>query len=296
MKYNDSFARKMFVIFNYTFLTITAILCLMPLINLLATSFSSSTAVAAGDVKFLPVDFTLKSYKFVLESKHISRAAFVTIERVVLGVSVNMFLTILAAYALSKGKKAFKWRAVYSWYFIVTILFSGGLIPWYVVISKTGLIDSIWALILPGALPVFNMIVLLNFFRGLPVELEEAAFIDGASHWKVLWIIFLPISKPALATITLFSVVNHWNSWFDGLILMNRPENYPLQSYLQTVVINPDQFMKLAGNDIASVLSFVNSRTSRAAMLFVAIIPILAVYPFLQKYFTTGLVLGSVKG
>lgn len=296
MKYNVTLGRKTFSIVNYVFLIISAIICLLPFINLLATSFSSSNAVAAGDVKFLPVDFTLKSYEFIMKSKLFLRAMFVSIERVVLGVSVNMLLTILTAYALSKEKKAFKWRGVYSWYFIITILFSGGLIPWYVVISKTGLINSIWALILPGALPVFNMIVLLNFFRGLPKELEEAAFIDGASHWTVLWKVYLPISKPALATVALFAIVNHWNSWFDGLILMNRPENYPLQSYLQTVIINPDQFMKLVGNDYGSLLSFVNSRTSRAAQLFLGTIPILAVYPFLQKYFTTGLVLGSVKG
>ena len=214
-----------------------------------------------------------------------------------LGVGVNMLLTVMAAYALSKGRDAFRWRGAYSWFFIITILFNGGLIPWYVVISKTGLIDSIWALILPCALPVFNMIVLLNFFRCLPKDLEEAAFIDGAGHWTILWRIYIPVSKPALATVTLFCIVFHWNSWFDGLILMNRPENYPLQTYLQTIIVNPDKFLKLAaGGDYSALLAFVNSRTSRAAQLFLGTIPILAVYPFLQKYFTKGLVLGSIKG
>ena len=140
------------------------------------------------------------------------------------------------------------------------------------------------------------MIVLLNFFRGLPKELEEAAFIDGGSHYIILFRIFLPLSKPALATIMLFSIVNHWNSWFDGLILANRPENYPLQSYLQTVIMNPDQLMRSMRGDYNKLLAFVNVRTTRAAQLFLGTIPILLVYPFLQKYFTTGLVLGSVKG
>jgi len=229
-------------------------------------------------------------------SKAFSKAFFVTIERVVLGVGINMFLTILVAYALSKEKKDFKWRGVYAWFFLITILFNGGLIPTYVVISKTGLIDKIWALVLPCAVPVFNIIVLLNFFRGLPKELEESAFIDGASYWKVLINIFLPVSKPALATVSLFSIVFHWNSWFDGLIYMNRPDNYPLQSYLQRIIVNPDQFMKSVGGDYEKLLAFINTRTTRAAQLFIGSIPILIVYPFLQKYFTTGLVLGSVKG
>lgn len=296
MKYKESFGRKLFIIFNYVFLTLAAIICLLPFINLLATSFSNSTAVAAGDVKFLPIGFSLKSYEFVLESKAFFRAILVSIERIVLGVSINMILTTLASYALSKDKKEFKWRGVYSWFFLITILFNGGLIPWYVVISKTGLIDSIWALILPSALPVFNMIVLLNFFRGLPKELNEAAFIDGANHLTILLKVILPISKPALATVMLFAIVNHWNSWFDGLILMNRSENYPLQSYLQTVIMNPDMFIKSIGTDYNKLLAFVNARTTRAAQLFLGTIPILAIYPFLQKYFTTGLVLGSVKG
>lgn len=296
MRYYNTLSRRIFILFNYIFLSLTALLCLLPFINLLATSLSSSTAVAAGDVKFLPVEFSLKSYEFVMKSKAFTQALFISLERVALGVGLNMLLTILTAYPLSKEKSVFKYRGVYSWFFIITILFNGGLIPWYIVISKTGLINSIWALILPGALPVFNMIVLLNFFRGLPKELEEAAFIDGASHWEVLWKVFLPVSKPALATVALFCIVNHWNSWFDGLILMNRTERYPLQSYLQTVVINPEQFLRSTGNNYKSLLGFVNVRTTRAAQLFIATLPILLVYPFLQKYFTTGLVLGSVKG
>lgn len=296
MRYNSSFWGKLFIVFNYIFLSLTALLCLLPFVNLLSTSLSSSTAVAAGDVKFMPVDFSFKSYEFVMKSQSFTRALLISLKRVALGVSINMLLTILVAYPLSKEKSSFKYRGVYSWFFIITILFNGGLIPWYVVISKTGLINTIWALVLPGALPVFNMIVLLNFFRGLPKEMEEAAYIDGASHWIVLWKVYLPVSKPALATVALFCIVNHWNSWFDGLILMNRTERYPLQSYLQTVIINPEQFLRSTGNNYKSLLSFVNVRTTRAAQLFVGTIPILLVYPFLQKYFTTGLVLGSVKG
>lgn len=295
---SNSLSSKLFKIFNYVFLISVSVLCILPFINLLAVSFSDSSAVAGGDVKFLPINFTVSSYQYVLKSREFKGAFLISIERVVLGVAVNMLFTVLAAYPLSKEKAAFKLRGAYAWYFMITMLFNAGLIPWYMTIKYTGLIGSIWALIIPGALPVFNMVVLLNFFRGLPKELEEAAFIDGAGHWTILWRIFIPLSKPSLATVALFCIVGHWNSWFDGLILMNRAEQYPLQSYLQTIIINPEAFFQTSTgkSDYRSLLQYVNSRTAKAAQLFVATIPVLIAYPFLQKYFTTGLVLGSVKG
>jgi putative aldouronate transport system permease protein len=295
-KYTNS--RKIFIVCNYIILSIAALLCILPFINLLAVSLSNTTAVSAGEVKFIPVGFTLKSYEFVIKSREFMRAVGVSLKRVFLGVSVNMLLTVLTAYPLSKEKKAFKWRGFYAWFFMITMLFNAGLIPWYMSIKYTGLIDTIWALIIPGALPVFNMLVVLNFFRGLPKELEEAAFIDGAGHWKILWSIYLPLSKPSLATVALFCIVRHWNSWFDGLILMNKSIHYPLQSYLQTIIIKPEVFLSTAAgkSNYRLLLQFVNARTTRAAQIFIAMIPIMLVYPFLQKYFTTGLVLGSVKG
>jgi putative aldouronate transport system permease protein len=153
---------------------------------------------------------------------------------------------------------------------------------------------TIWALILPGAVPLFSMIVLLNFFRDLPGEIEEAAFIDGAGHWTVLTRIYIPLSKAALATVTLFIIINHWNAWFDGLIYNNRPEGYPLQSYMQTVLVQAD-FSLLSLTEI-ELFANVSDRTIKAAQVFLGMIPVLLIYPFLQRYFTKGLVLGSVKG
>lgn len=272
----------------------TAFLCLLPLIHIAAISFSKSSSAAAGLVKLWPVDFTVSSYEFVLKKPEFLRAMGVSLKRILIGGAVNMFLTILIAYPLSKEKKEFKWRTFYVWLFVITMLFNGGLIPWYIVIKEAGLLNRIWALVLPNAVPVFNMILLLNFFRQLPKELGEAAFIDGSSHWTSLWKIYVPTSLPALATVTLFCVVMHWNSWFDGLILMNSPEKYPLQSYLQTVVIQRD--LSLVSSTDISTLAEVSDRTVKAAQIFMGAIPILMVYPFLQKYFTTGIVLGSVKG
>ena len=162
------------------------------------------------------------------------------------------------------------------------------------VIQQTGLIDKFWGLIIPGALPVFNVILVSNSFKSIPKDLEEAAALDGAGHWDILFRVLLPLSLPVLATVTLFVAVSHWNSWFDGLILMNSPDKYPLQSYLQTVVVNPDPRM-LTERDL-DLLKIINNRTTRAAQIFIAMVPILAIYPFLQRYFTAGIKLGSVKG
>lgn len=281
------------MIFNYTFLISLSILCLLPLIHVFALSLSSSAAATAGLVKLWPVDFTTSSYDYVLSKPEFLRSMGVSLKRVLLGVSINMLLTVLIAYPLSKETEKFRWRTAYAWFFVITILFSGGLIPLYMTVKMTGLLGSIWALILPSAVPVFNVILLLNFFRGLPKALEEAAFIDGAGHWTLLWKIFVPLSAPALATITLFATVNHWNSWFDGLIFMNSPEDYPLQSYLQTVVIQRDLTLVSAAE--MRTLAEVSDRTAKAAQIFLGALPILLVYPFLQRFFMKGIVLGSVK-
>ncbi len=290
---NTSIARKVFVFINTALLIIFSLLCLLPIIHVLAISLSSSTAASAGEVSFWPVEFNLISYSFVLKKTEFWRSLIVTFKRVILGVTVNMILTIITAYPLSKDKKDFRARMVYVWIFVFTMLFSGGLIPTYMVVRSLGLLDKIWALILPGALPVFNVVLLLNFFRSLPREIEESALIDGASHWKILWLIYVPISLPAIATLIVFSIVGHWNSWFDGMIYMNNASKYPLQTYLQTLVVQPSsQIMTKA---TAEMLRHISERTVKSAQIFIGAIPVLMVYPFLQKYFMTGIVLGSVK-
>ncbi|AFC29024.1 binding-protein-dependent transport systems inner membrane component [Paenibacillus mucilaginosus 3016] len=286
-------SRKMFIGFNYMFLALLSALCILPLIHVLAVSFSSSSAAAAGYVKLWPVEFTLESYKYVLGKEAFFDSILMTIQRVAVGLTVNMLLTILVAYPLSKEVNKFRGRTVYAWVFVFTMLFNGGLIPLYMMVKYTGILDTVWALVLPQAVPIFNMILLLNFFRGLPKELEEAAFMDGAGHWTTLWKVYVPLSAPALATITLFTMVFHWNSWFDGLIFMNSPENYPLQSYLQTVVIQ--QNFNNASLETIAELSKISDRTFKSAQIFLGSLPILLVYPFLQRFFMSGIVLGSVK-
>lgn len=296
MKSKSSLGRKVFIFCNYSILLLTVFLCLFPLTHILAISFSSSWAATGGLVKLWPVGFTLKSYDYVMNKPEFLTSMAVSLKRVILGVGINMFLTILAAYPLSKEKKDLRLRGVYSWFFVVTILFSGGLIPFYMTVRTLGLIDSIWALILPGAIPVFNVILLMNFFRQLPKEIEESVFLDGGGHWTNLWKIQVPLSMPAIATLILFTTVGHWNSWFDGLILMNHPKNYPLQSYLQTIVTTIEQRLTNMSADDVKILSQISDRTTKSAQIFLAALPILCVYPFLQRYFMAGIVLGSVKG
>jgi len=288
-----SASRKSFIAFNYIFLALLSLLCLFPLIHMLALSFSSGAAAAAGKVGLWPVEFTTAAYKNIMNKPQYLTAFGVSVQRLALGTLIGMVLTIITAYPLSKENHSFQFRTVYAWFFVFTILFGGGLVPWFMTIRQLGLMDSIWALVLPGAVSVFNVILLLNFYRGLPKELDESARMDGAGHFRTLWSIIVPLSKPALATVGLFTMVLHWNSWFDGLILMNRPEHYPLQSFLQTIVIQRD--MRFIGADDVELLKQISDRTSSAAQIFVASVPILLVYPFLQRFFIKGIVMGSVK-
>ena len=266
--------------------------CLLPLLNTLAISFSNNSAVNANQVGILPVGFTLSSYKKLLEDNQFWRSAWISVLRVVLGTGLNMLMMILLAYPLSKSKNRFASRDIYMKLVIFAMLFNGGLIPGYIIVSKLHLLNTIWALVLPGAVPVFNVILLMNFMKGLPEALEEAAVIDGASEWTILTRVVLPISKPGLATMALFCIVGHWNDYFQGLIYMRTPSKYPLQTYIQQLTIDVSQI-----TDTQQLIYFmtISTRTLNAAKIVVATVPLLVIYPFLQRYFVTGIVIGAVK-
>lgn len=287
-------SRKVFVVINTVLMVLVASVCFLPILHIFAMSLSSSWAATGGLVYLWPVAFSTASYSYVMQNQDFYSSFWIAIERVLIGVPYNMLLTILCAYPLSREKGVFKSRDVYSWFFVVTIMLNSGLIPWYMTIKNIGLIDTIWALILPIGLPVFNMLLLMNFFRQLPKEIEESAFLDGAGHWTTLIRLYVPMSAPAIATVTLFCIVTHWNSWFDGIILMNNPKNMPLQSYLQTVIVSGN--IRGLSAKALQLYSKISNRTVKSAQIFVAMVPILAVYPFLQKYFMKGIIMGSVKG
>lgn len=287
--YHKTLPYRIFSVFNTLFLSAIAILCILPLIHLFAVSLSGPAPANAGIVTFWPIDFSLEAYHTTFENPNFLSSIWVSVQRTVLGTVLSMLVTTMAAYALSKDK-VMKGRNVYMWYFVFTMLFSGGLIPGYLLITKLGLINSIWALILPGLVGVYNMILMLNFFRNIPKELEEASLIDGANHWQTFIRIYLPVSMPSVATISLFIMVGHWNSYFDGLIYIREVGKLPLATLLQTIIVQLD-FSKLDPETVASL----SQRTVKSAQIFIGVLPILMVYPFLQKYFVKGIVLGAVK-
>ncbi|HZG57817.1 carbohydrate ABC transporter permease [Paenibacillus sp.] len=278
----------------YVLLTALSVLCLLPLLNVLSISLSSASAIQAGKVAFLPVELTGRAYAFVARKEAFLTSIAVSAERVLLGLAINMLLTVLVAYPLSKESAQFAFRTGYAWLFVFTMLFSGGLVPSYILVKELGLLNTLWALVLPGAVPVFNVILMLNFFRALPKALLEAAFMDGCGHWKLLWRIVVPLSLPSMATVGLFTIVGHWNEWFAGILFMNDSAQYPLASYLQTVVVQMD-FSKITNIDDAIYMQSLDDRAVRAAQIFLGALPVLIVYPLLQRYFMTGIVLGSVK-
>jgi putative aldouronate transport system permease protein len=282
---------KAFEWFNYVLLSLIAVICVLPLIHILALSLSESYAVSANQVNLWPVGLNMQSYQKTFDNPAFFKAMFVSIKRVVLATSLSMLITGLAAYALSKGETVVRGHRLFVYFFIISMLFNSGLIPNYVLINNLGLKDTIWALVLPWVVSVYTMILLINFFKALPKEVEESAYIDGADHFQTLIRVVVPLSMPAIATLSLFAIVFQWNSWFDGFIYMTG-DNIPMATYLQTIVVQMD-FTKT--NISPEDLLAINNRTVKGAQIFIGALPVLVVYPFLQKYFAHGVVVGAVK-
>ena len=276
------------------FLILAALLCVYPMWYTLAVSFSSKAAVSAGKVWLLPSGFNLGSYKKLLADNQFFKSFLVSVERVAVVCSLNMLLLALTAYPLCLPREKFPWGKAYIWFFVANMLFSGGMIPAYIVVRNYHLLNSFWSMILPGALPIYNMILLVNFFRNVPYELNEAATIDGAGPLQILFRIYVPVSLPSLACLLLFAFVGHWNSYFDGLLYINDLAKQPLQTYIYQIsaVLDPQSMTP----DQLREASKLSDLTLNSAKVVIAMIPIMALYPFLQKYFVTGMTLGSVKG
>lgn len=279
----------------YIIMVITCIVCLLPIINTLAISFSSSVAAASGDVFLLPIDFTLASYQNIISDSAYIRALGVSFLRTGVGTTFSFVVMVLMAYPLSKSSKEFHKRNFYMWMLIGAMLFSGGLVPTYMLINSLGLIDSFWVMILPCAVPIFNVILIMNYMRGLPKEVEESARVDGANPWQILLKIILPMSKPVLTTVTLFTAVGHWNAFFDGMIYMNSPSKWPVQTYIQALNVTMQSFATITDPKEIERMLQISGVTFNAAKIFVAMVPILVVYPFVQRFFVNGIVMGAVK-
>ena len=300
MAIKTSTSRKIFVIFNYTFLAISALICIFPFIHLLALSFSSDEFTSKGLVSVYPMGFTLDAYMILATKPEFFKAFGISVARTILGTSLALLVIILTAYPLSKSNKVLKGRTAIAWIFVFTMFFGGTLASQYVLYRMLGLLDNFLVYILPGACDVWFVLMLMNFFRGIPKEIEEAALIDGCNHFQILFRIFVPISLPVIVTIVLFTAVGHWNSWFDGIFFMNDSNMYPLQSYLYVMLESSDP-SKLAQNgtltpDQLEALKNLGNKNLQAAQIFLGMLPITLVYPFLQKFFIKGITIGSVKG
>lgn len=282
-----------FPIVNYTVLILLSISFIAPFLNLTATSLvSEEERFRRGMFILIPEHVDWYAYKILLrEGSHVYSAYAVTLLRTVVGTFLNLFFTTTLAYGLAKRGMPF--RNGISMFVFFTMIFNGGMIPTYLVVVNIGLRDSFWALILPGLINAYNFFIMRTFFLAIPQELEESAFMDGASPLVILWRVIIPLSLPSIATVGLFYAVAHWNAWFDAIIYLKDNTKYPIQVVLRNLLTTStldDQPQ-----------SYVNGRmppveTLKAAMIIIATLPILIVYPFIQKYFVKGTMIGAVKG
>ncbi len=285
------FGERLFNVFNVIFLTLIGLSALLPFIYIVSASFSSEEVVAKGTFLLFPTDVSLVAYKYIFSTNTLVRSMMISFYVTVAGTLINLLLTSLMAYPLAHHR--LRGRRTLLILVLFTMLFTGGLIPTYIVVKSLGLINSLWALMIPNAISAFNLIILKNFFQQIPDGLQESAKIDGANDLRILLSIVLPLSAPALATFALFYAVGHWNSYFNAIIYLNDSDKWPIQVMLRQIVI-------LAQSGFADSASLddtiLPAETVKMAVITFATVPILMVYPFLQKHFAKGVLLGSVKG
>lgn len=283
---------RVFQICNFIILAFICWICLYPFLNTLAVSLSDNSSVMRGEIGIFPKGFNLEAYKRIVKDADFYIGYKNTVIYTLIGTVVSLLMTISAAYPLSRrglvGKKYIMFL------FVFTMYFGGGMIPSFLLIKNLHMINTIWALVIPGSLSVYNMLIMRTFFGGISESLTEAAKIDGIGDLGLLIRIILPLSKPILATMTLFYAVGYWNDWFNALIYMNDGKKQPVTLYLRGVVMGLTK-QAMSGNISASDVTDVANRTVQGATVMLVTIPILMVYPFVQKYFVTGVMLGSVK-
>lgn len=289
----DSLSYRIFRVVNAAALIAVMLITLYPFVNVLAQSFSSEGFIISGQVNLVPRGFNTETYKVVMADSMFWTNYRNTVVYTVVGTAIAMVLTTTFAYALSK--KRLKGRTVFIGIAVFTMFFNGGLIPNYILIKSLGMTNSIWAIVLPNAISIFNLLVMKAFFENLPEELEEAAAMDGLTTYGIFARIVLPLSKAVLATMILFYAVSFWNSWFQAFLYMDRAELYPVTVYLRNLIAGATNAASVSGGAGADGLAQVASNI-QAVTIVLTVLPIICLYPFLQRYFVSGVMLGSVKG
>lgn len=288
-------SNKIFDAFNVVFMILVAFACLAPILHVIFASFSDPILLEAHEGIILkPLGFTTKGYKIVFSNSSILRGYFNTIIYVVVGVSLSTFLTVLGGYALSR--KNLLWGNVIMFIITFTMFFNGGLIPFYMVVRGLGLTNTRWAVILPTAISVFNLIIMRTSLSQIPDSLEESAKIDGAGHWTIMFRIILPLAKATIAVIVLFYAVGQWNSWFNATIFLRDRKLFPLQVVLKEILVQNDTSTVMNSSADASSNMDMYKSLVKYCTIVVATVPVLCFYPFAQKHFVTGVMIGSIKG
>jgi putative aldouronate transport system permease protein len=290
MRQDNSWGNRLFDSVNVFLLSLIGIICVLPFVYVLAVSFTAPHIVAEGGFILFPKEFSLAAYRYIFSTNALIRSLGVSIYITVVGTIINLVLTSLLAYPLSR--KHFKGRSIMLLAVLFTMLFNGGLIPTYYVVKSAHLIDSLWALMIPTAISAFNLIILKNFFQQMPDGIEDSAKIDGCNDLGILFRIVIPLSLPAIATFGLFYAVDHWNKFFSAVMYINNNEKWPIQVLLREIVINANS--RVGDTNIEEMN--IQPLTIKMAVIVFATLPIMAVYPFLQKHFAKGVMLGSVKG
>ncbi|OZB98622.1 carbohydrate ABC transporter permease [Paenibacillus sp. XY044] len=287
----DSVSYKVFNVVNTVILLLIVFITVFPFINVLAQSFSSEAYINAGKVNLIPRGFNIDTYRTVAKDAMFWTNYKNTVVYTVVGTAISMFMTTIFAYALSK--KRLMGRKFLTMFAVFTMFFNGGLIPNYVLINSIGFANSIWAIVVPGAISIYNMLIMKSFFENMPEELEEAASIDGLNTYGILFRIILPLSKAIMATMMLFYAVGHWNSWFSAFLYMDQKELFPVTVYLRNLIAGATGGASAGAS--ADNLTQISANIKSVTMVL-TILPILLIYPFVQKYFVSGVMLGSVKG
>jgi putative aldouronate transport system permease protein len=291
----DSFGDRVFLACIYLFLIAVLVIVLYPLIYIVSSSLSSSRAVVSGEVWLFPVEPTLKAYEAIFHSRQLMTGYYNTVIYTVVGTLINVTMTVLLAYPLSK--RTFYGRNVIMIFIMITMFFDGGLIPTYLLVKELNMLDTRWAMWLPGAMSVFQVIVARTFFQtSIPEELGEAAQIDGCRDIRYLLVVVLPLSKPILAVMTLMYAVGHWNAYFDALIYLRSEHLFPLQYVLRNMLLLNATDPELMAHAAQKMRDLGFEQALKYALIVVASVPVLAVYPFVQKHFVKGVMIGSLKG
>lgn len=288
-------AERTFDVFNVLFMCVMMFIMFYPMWHVVCASFSNARELSAHTgILLWPKGYSLSAYKLMMKNPMILRGYGNTLFILGFGLAINMFMTSLAAYVLSRRNVLL--NKPLTIIIVFTMYFSGGLIPTYLNIIQLGLEDSLWAVIVPGAISTYNMIVLRTGFASVPESLEESAKIDGASNLRILWQIILPLSMATFAVVCLYYAVAHWNAWFNAMLYLTTREKYPIQLILREILINNDTTSMVNAMDVGAGDSSFVSETVKYAVIIVSVVPILCVYPFIQKYFTKGVMVGAVKG